>query len=154
MKRSRLSRKGSSVRKGRLHSVSDVHEAFREGMMRSSNEHLLEYSRLSDDIVARSPFFAIMRDEAHREIDRRNALIGKWGKERPFFTPIERLESKVIEKGYPVYALYRRQEHFADVPVQKVLGVLRQRTGIDITAEPYSKTLEREAKKRGLFQKW
>jgi hypothetical protein len=157
MKRSRLSRHARSVKKVRLKSGSDVNvlrEGFREGMMRSSNVHLIEYSKLSDDIAHKDVFLTVMREEAKREIDRRNMLLEKWGKERPFFTPVERLESTIVEKGYPIYKAYKAQEHFADVPVQKVLSVFRQRTGIDITAEPYSKVLEREARKRGWFQKF
>lgn len=152
MKRSRLSRHARSVKNVRLKSGSDVkvlREGFREGMMRSSNKHLVEYSRIPDDVVKQDIFVRLIKDEAKREIDRRNALIERWGKESAHFTVVEKTEEVAKEVFTPLVKYIRYQEDFGG----KLVDLFSKRTGVPIKHEGITRVLEREAYKRGILHR-
>jgi hypothetical protein len=152
MKRSRLKRKGISIKKVRLKSGSDVNvlrEGFREGMMRSSNKHLVEYSRIPDGVVKGDVFLQLMKSEAKREIGRRNALIAKWGSEPAYFTASEKTEEIAKEVFTPLVKGIRFQEDFSG----KLIDAFIKRTGIPVKREGITRVLEREAYKRGILHK-
>lgn len=120
MKRSRLSRKGAKARPVRMHVVSDEHsirEGFREGLKDSSNKHLVQYSKIPEDIMRADPFARILKEEATKEISYRNALLKKWGHETPvigFPEKMEDIAGTLESKTRPTYHFYKSLSRDSD----------------------------------------
>jgi hypothetical protein len=113
MKRSRLSRKGNSVHKVRLHAVSNepyIRAGFADGLKKASNKHILQYSQIPDEVTRVDPLARILKDEAKREVDRRNAILKGWGHDAPiigFPEKVEAVAGFVESKTKPVYHFYK-----------------------------------------------
>jgi len=120
MKRSRLSRKGAVARKVRMHSVADesyIREGFSRGLKDSSSKHIVQYSKIPDDITRADPFARILKEEALKEIAYRNALLKRWGHETPVIGFPERVEDiagTLESKTRPTYHFYKHLSRDSD----------------------------------------
>jgi hypothetical protein len=120
MRRSRLSRTVYVARKVRMHAVADepyIREGFQEGLKDSSNKHIVQYSKIPDEVTRVDPFARILKEEAIKEIVYRNTLLKRWGHETPvigFPEKMEDIAGTLESRTRPTYHFYKSLSRDSD----------------------------------------